>query len=277
MNSNRIGTVTEQRKEKAMSEEVIGGLSGTERFDREELAKLGRIALRGRKISDVMEESGLSRSTISKLLNGKMKAPPSVDTLRKLAGDENPQLFRRMLEVCGHSSEWQDGLRAFHAVVQQTDGLPEGQQARRQWSSAEAMGTLIDALEEKKYGAQFRIDYRAEGCFCALADESDLRIIGVPVVINDDNCDARSVVSVAIKGITKGIVNWGLTDVVVLVLTNSPAAFNMLKEMPNLSKRMAVLLAAKDGKGFWEQAVVEAIEKEGDADEEFPFDLKTVK
>ena len=260
-----------------MSKEVIGGLNGTEKFDREELAKLGRIALRGRKISDVMEESGLSRSTISKLLNGKMKAPPSVDTLRKLAGDKNPQLFRRMLEVCGHSSEWQDGLQAFRAVVQQTDGLLEDHRARRQWSSAEAMGTLIDALEAKKYGTRFQIDYRAEGCFCALTDESDLRIIGVPVVVNDDKCDARSVVSAAIKGITKGIVNWGLTDVVVLVLTNSPTAFNMLKEMPNLSKRMAVLLAAKDGKGFREQAVVEAIEKEGDADEEFPFDLKTVK
>ena len=260
-----------------MHEEVIGGLNGAEKFDREELAKLGRITLRGRKISDVVEESGLSRSTISKLLNGKMKAPPSVDTLRKLAGDENPQLFRRMLEVCGHSSEWQDGLQAFRTVMQQTDGLPEDNLMKRQWSSAEAMGTLIDALEEKKYGTQFRIDYRTEGCFCALTDVSDLRIIGVPVIVNDSKCDARSVVSAAIKGITKGIVYWGLTDVVVLVLTNSPTAFNMLKEMPNLSKRMAVLLTAKDGKGFRDQAVVEAIEKEGDDDEKFPLDLKTVK
>lgn len=260
-----------------MREEVMGGLNGTEKFDRNELSKLGRIALRGRKISDVVEESGLSRSTISKLLNGRMQAPPSVDTLRKLAGDENPQLLRRMLEICGYSSEWQDGLRAFRDVMQRTDGISEDGLAKRQWSSAEAMGTLINALEAKKYGTQFRIDYRAEGCFCALADESKLRIIGVPVIVNDSKCDARSVVSAATKGIAKGIVHWGLTDIVVLILTNSPAAFNMLKEMPSITDKMAVLLAAGDGNGFREQAVVEQMEKVSDADEKFPFDLRMEK
>lgn len=260
-----------------MSEEVIGGLNGAEKFDREELAMLGRIALRGRKISDVMEESDLSRSTISKLLNGKMKAPPSVDTLRKLAGDKNPQLFRRMLEVCGHSSEWHDEIQAFRNVIKQTDGLSEDALMKKQWSSAEALGTLVDALEAKKYGTQFRIDYRAEGCFCIRTDENKLRIIGVPVIVNDSKYDARTVVSTAIKGITQGVVYWGLTNVVVLVLTNSPTAFNMLKEMPNLSSQMAVLLAARDGKGFREQVAVEPIEKEDDADEEFPFDLRTGK
>lgn len=258
-----------------MHEDVMGELNGPGKFDKEELAKLGRIALRGRKISDVVEESGLSRSTVSKLLNGRMQMPPSVDTLRKLAGEENPHLLRRMLEVCGHSSEWQDGIQAFATVMQQVDGLSEDGQVKRQWSSAEAMGTLIDALEAQGYGTQFRIDYRAEGCFCAITDKSALRIIGIPVVANDGKCDARSVVSAAVKGITKGIVYWGLTDVVVMVLTNSPAAFNMLKEMPNMSNRMAVLLAAEDGNGFREQAVVEQME--GEPDEEFPFVLTQPK
>lgn len=260
-------------RRQAMKDEVTGALSSSETFDKETLARLGRIALGGQKISDVMEQTGLSRSTISKLLNQKMSGPPSVDTLRKLARDENSLLFRKMLEACGHPVEWQDELSLFQRVVREMDAVSDTHTIGTQWSCAGAMSTLLVVLEEKKYGTQFQIDYRTEGYFGICTNESKLRIIGVPVVVDDTVFDVRNIVNVAIRGITRGIAQWGLSDIVVLVLTNSASAFSVLKKMPNLSKQMAVLLASENGNGFQEQAIIEPIEKGHGTNVVFPIDL----
>lgn len=256
-----------------MNEEVTGALCGTQKFDKEALAKLGRIALAGQKITDVMEKTGLSRSTISKLLNQKMSGPPSVDTLRKLAGDENSPLFRKMLEACGHSVEWQDELCAFRGVVHQMESASEPHFIERPWSSTEAMGALVGALEAKNVGTQYQIDYRPGECFAVTTDKNGQRIIGVPVVVNEGDFDAREVIRTAIKGLTQSIAYWGLSDMVTLLLTNSAAAFYVLKSMPNLSRNMAVLLVSKNGNGFQDQATVVPAEKNSQETATFPFKL----
>ena len=250
--------------------EAIGASSRAATFNKEALARLGRIALGGQRISDVMEQTGLSRSTISKLLNQKMGSPPSVDTLRRLAGG-NSSLFQKMLEACGHETEWQDEINEFHRLVQKTEVMVPGGVVA--WRPANAVSTMSGALLEKKYGTQLQIDCQSESFFGIRTDMSDLQIIGVPVAVNDSENDARNVVNTAIRGITGGIARWGLDNIVVMILTNSPSAFAVLKEMPNLSEKMSVLLVSENGQGLRKQAVIEPLEKGIGDMQEFPFRL----
>lgn len=256
-----------------MNEEVTGASNCVESFDRDELARLGRIALRGQKISDVMTQTGLSRSTISKLLNRKMAGPPSVDTLRRLAGDETSPLFRSMLKACGYPAQLHDELNAFRRTVKETQILPNVEKRNAFWSGANALAALVNTLEKKAYGSHFQVDYYTEGYFGLSLGEDAPRIIGVPVAVNMSDCDTRDLVSRAIRNTAMGIARWGLTNVVVLVLTNSAPAYTVLQRMPNLSKQMAVLLASEDGNEYQEQAVIDPIEKENGTEVTFPFEL----
>lgn len=259
-----------------MNEEVTGASNRGKAFDREALAKLGRIALGGKKISDAMEQTGLSRSTISKLLNRKMSGPPSVDTLRRLAGDEHSPIFRNMLEVCGYPADLQEELNSFHSLVRNADNMSC---ITVSWSAEDAACTLLKWLMIKQYGTQFQIDVQEKTFFVVYIHDTKkevlntIKIIGVPIIVNEKACDARNVVNTAIRGTTRGIARCGLSDVVVLLLTNSPTAFSTLRNIPNLSKQMAVLLASENGTAFCEQAVIEPIEKEQDRDIVFPFEL----
>ena len=259
-----------------MNEEVTGASIRVQAFDREALAKLGRIALGGKKIADAMEQTGLSRSTISKLLNRKMSGPPSVDTLRRLAGDEHSPLFRNMLEVCGYPADLQEELNSFHSLVRNADNMSC---ITVSWSAEDAACSLLKGLMLKQYGTQFQIDFQEKAYFVIIINKPEkaavkkIKVIGVPVIVNEEVCDARKLVNTAIRGTTQGIAQCGLSDVVVLILTNSPTAFSTLRNMPNLSKQMAVLLASKNGNAFCKQAVIEPIEKEQDSDLVFPFEL----
>lgn len=95
-----------------MNDETIGVSAGKGIFDKQALAELATTAVGGRSISDVVAQTGLSRSTISKILNQKLRFRPSIVILRRLAGEESSPLFRAMLEACGYPNEWQDYLAA---------------------------------------------------------------------------------------------------------------------------------------------------------------------
>ena len=125
-----------------MNDDVIGAPAGAVDFDRPAMARLTRMALRGRSISEATEETGLSRSMISKLLNQNLKNPPTVNTLRKLNIGNPPELFRQMLIACGYPLDIQDEINAFLRIVEEMPAFADVRSDRLAWNSSHALAMV---------------------------------------------------------------------------------------------------------------------------------------
>ena len=264
-----------KRGEMNMNDDVIGAPAGGVDFDRPAMARLTRMALRGRNISEATKETGLSRSMISKLLNQNLKNPPTVNTLRKLNIGNPPELFRQMLIACGYPLDIQDEINAFLRIVEETSAFADVQPDRFAWSSSHALAMVLDNLESKGYGNRFDIDYRADGIFAVDAGTAFPALICVPVIMSEPELKADQVAKLALQGIKKGIELWGLEDTAFLVLTDSPTAYRLLRHLPNRSKIMAVAMASEDGHSFVRQCTIQPTNPQSDDPGLFPLDLST--
>lgn len=257
-----------------MNEEVTGAPSEKFDYDRMELARLGHIALQGRRISDVMEQTKLSRSTISKLLNQSMKGRPSVDTLRKLTGDDRPALLRRMLEACGYPPDTLEAADDFCRKVEETPIRSDAAAVRVIWSASRALAMVLDSLEAKGYGTRFSIDYRADGCFAVdLGGQAYPLLVVIPVIRQEPELSSNRLMRLALEGVSKGIARWGMEHTATLVLTDSPSAFRLLQQLPNLFQVMAVAVVSEDGRGFARQYTIIPTHPSADPAAAFPVDL----
>ena len=72
-------------------------------FDAQRLAQLGRSIVGEQTIQDFCQKTGLSRSLVSRLVNGTLKAPPRIRSIYRFAGDD-AKLADQMLEACGYPS-----------------------------------------------------------------------------------------------------------------------------------------------------------------------------
>ena len=264
-----------KRGEMNMNDDVIGTPAGGVDFDRPAMARLTRMALRGRNISEATKETGLSRSMISKLLNKNLKNPPTVNTLRKLNIGNPPELFRQMLIACGYPLDIQDEINAFLRIVEDTPAFADVRSDRLAWNSSHALAMVLDNLDTKGYGSRFEIDYRADGVFAVDAGAACPVLVCVPVIVPEPKPKADQVAKLAQQGIEKGIKLWGLEDTAFLVLTDSPPVYRLLKHLPNRSKIMAVAMAAEDGRSFVRQCTIIPTSPPPDAPELFPVDLST--
>lgn len=259
-----------------MNEEVIAAAPGAyESFDREAMARLARIATRGRSISEVMKLTGLSRSTLSKLINGNAKTRPKINTLHRLNMDDQPMLLRQMLAACGYPQDIQDDIAAFRHFVDETPVCADAAPERTPWSAGRALAMVLESLETKGYGNRFKIDYRTDGVFALSTGKQDPLLICVPLVLPTPEMVSREVVCTALEQIAKGITWWGLDHTVTLLLTDSPSVFRLLKETSNMLQvmAMAVVAVSEDGRYFDKQHTIVPPEALSGLSGDFPVDL----
>ena len=87
-----------------MENEEVGATSHSpveHQFDPTRLAILARRIVGERTVQDFCEERGLSRSLVSRILNGTLKAPPRMRSVYRFAG-EDTAMADEMLVACGY-------------------------------------------------------------------------------------------------------------------------------------------------------------------------------
>lgn len=252
-----------------MNEETTGAPVGGHEFDRAGMAQLARMSLRGRSIAEAMEETGVSRSMYSKLLNQKLNNPPTINTLRRLAIGNPPELLRRMLEICGYPRDLQEEIDMLVQAVQETPVLT----GTGRWSASQALALVLDSLKDRGCGEKADIEYRPEGLFTVDIGAAYPVLVCIPLVLQGLELRSNQVVKLALALIARAMTLWGLEETAFLVLTDSPGAYRLLKRLPNRSKIMAVALASGDGRGFERQCTIlpkQPVQKMTGA---FPVDL----
>ena len=105
---------------------------------------------------------------------------------------------------------------------------------------------FVERLESLGYGKQFNIDYRTPGLFaiCSVVDGWTLACIPA---LCDDN-DVEGAWQRGVQGLAKAITLWN-DQTIYILFTNSTAACDRLKSVPNLAYKVAILNTS-DGIGF---------------------------
>lgn len=239
-------------------------------FDRDLLAQLVQIAIGGRKITEVMAQTGLSRSTISKLLNGNATSFPTTDTLLKLAGGTGP-LFWKMLAASGSTSEQQEKLQRIRNLSQSFSA--EHTPGHTPWSRHSALAAVLRSLERGGYGTAFSIDYLSEGIFAIdpVTEEPGPLLVFIPIVTTEQ--DPEAILKIAKDGLASAFTRWDISDNVYFLLTDSQAAFDLLSQLPNPTTRLAVARASDDGDTFCAQHVIPPFIKAYEVHGAFPVIL----
>lgn len=256
-----------------MDEEVTGTQEGKLAYDRAEMARLTRMALRGRAIRTGAKEMGLGESTVSKLVRGKLESRPSVDTLRKLNTGNPPELLRKMLEVCKHSQSVREEMDAFARMVKQTPVFENVKSNTAAWSVSGALAMVLDSLTAGGYGSGFAIDYCADGVFAIDMGTEYPLLTCIPVILPDPEPVPKKAVKLALDQIELGMKRWGVKNRAIMVLTDSPSMYQLLKQLPNRSKIMAVAVTSEDGRSIARQYTILPKNPLTDNPGKFPVDL----
>lgn len=254
-----------------MKEETIDSPNRSVDFDPDKFAQLMNYVLAGRKIEEVKTQTGLSRSTISKLKNGNAKSKPTEDTLRKLAGGEQNALYWKMLEACGGMNDVQARMQNFKGVMQNTSLTTDSTHMVLPWSSATAFAIVANSFRNGGHRKNIQFDYRDDGVFAVDMGDSKPLMVFVPIVA--ENTNPETVVGEAEEGLANGMTWWGISNVVYILLTNSRSVYELMKAFPNPTKTMAVALAPEGGSGFVEHTVIPATMLKQKQRKDLPIDL----
>ena len=256
-----------------MDGEATGAPKGKIDYDRQELARLARIALRGRRIKDAAEEMDLSVSIVSKLTRGDSESCPTVNTLRKLNAGNPPELLRRMLEVCKHPLNVRDEMDAYTRMIKDTPGRQDVRADQTLWNSNIALAMVVESLTAEGYGTRFLIDYRTDGLFAIDLGEEKPLLVCLALVLPDPEIQPKKAVKQALEKIEQGIRQWGVKDTAFMVLTDSVSMYQLLKQMPNRSKVMAVAVTSEERSCIARQYTILPMEPSTDKPGKFPVDL----
>lgn len=239
-------------------------------LDKEMLAELVRIAIGGRKIKEVMKETQLSRSTISKLLHGKSPGVPGEDTLLKLAGGKPNDLYWKMLEVCGESNEEQYRKTMLRQQLQQ-DLSSERKIIAKTWTQSTALAMILDSLKQGGYAENFRIDYQSEGVFAI--DIGAMFPILVFITITSLEKMKEELLDLVSQRLGFAYSRWEMSESAYFLLTIDEPVFEALKHYPNQTTKLAVALAGADGRRFEAQEEIRPLLEAFRSDQPFPVDL----
>lgn len=252
-----------------MKDEVIGAPMKTVAYDQQELAQLVRVAMGDRSIKDMMAQTGLSRSVISKLLNAHATSQPEAKTLLKLAGGSPTPLFWKMIEVCGITREEQEQMRKLQQISAAFD--ISAKPMKTGWSKYTALSAVLRSLERRGYGRDFEIDFRGEGVFAVDIGEEYPLLLFIPVTA--DGQDSAQTLSAARDGLSYAFTQWDMSDIRCFLLTDSEPVYELLQQMVSETVQMAVVLATEDGTDFRAQHLIKPIISAYSEGEAFGFDL----
>ena len=151
-------------------------------FDTDKLAERVRLAIGGRSLSSFAEEVGVSKSYVSKIVNGKIPSenPPSRKILSKVAEKtQNGVTLSDLYECCGYET---DGLDA-------TKWPPLASAVQKHYNKAlpmAAVSVLMNGLALNGVGTEMSIK-TASSYFEITTSESAETYIGIPAFCQEQN------------------------------------------------------------------------------------------
>ncbi len=258
------------------SDDINASIEATNavRFDSKKLALLCRSVLGTKSIQAFCEETKLSRSLVSRLLNGNLVAPPSIRSIYRLAGSNNPKMIDEMLKACGYPAAAVEYLAKFrNEPVGIATNSEKDLCAITIKKPAGLLTMLVEQLESLGYGKQFNIDYRTPNLFAICSAVDGWTLACIPALCDDN--DTEGAWKRGVQGLAKAITLWN-DQTVYFLFTNSAAARDRLKLVPNLAYKVAILNTS-DGVSFDDQIIIPPLGtnvEEGNGDGlKFPVNL----
>lgn len=222
-------------------------------FDAQRLAQLGRSIVGEQTIQDFCQKTGLSRSLVSRLVNGTLKAPPRIRSIYRFAGDD-AKLADQMLEACGYPSGAIAHMREIPALLRDAEKEPAVPAAPH---LAECnyfgLALMLNGLTRGNYGTTFQIECGVDDTF-ALHLESNQTIVGIPAFCANE-FQIEDVWRKALHTLAVALTKQNSSNTCYFLLTNSQQLYSKLKVTPNIDYRLAVLLTT-DGRDFQSQYVI---------------------
>lgn len=235
-----------------------------ETFDTGKLAELVRLAIGGRSLSSFAEEAGVSKSYVSKIINGKISpdSPPSRKVLSKLANPEKaaPQngiTLADLFTSCGYSTaELEDGEEDFEmpavcSTVQKyyNNALPMA--AVSVLMNGLVLNGVTDLMAIETKGSYFEIH----------TPDSDEAYVGIPVFCQKQ--DAFNLMYMAALSILLVLSN---KDATFYILTDNRELYQFLIDRIKVPKEMRVSVLYTEDHVF----IKEETRIGGNQDEWFP-------
>lgn len=229
-------------------------------YDPYRLAELARLAIGTRSISDFCEQTQLSRSFVSRILNAKLSAPPAKRTLCRFAGSqadpENNISLNDMLMAAGYSTTLSKStLSGEEDESELTNMIP----MHLSDSPALGLSVFLNALIANGYGEEYSIEFQPNAFSLEVrkSTDFDFKIIGIPAF-----CNSESAIKTVQVGVLTTLImcmsNYAVDKSIFFVITNNGQLYNELVStlavVPKM--RLAILLTNEDGDGFSKQDVI---------------------
>lgn len=221
-------------------------------FDAQALAQIGRAVVGDRTIQKFCQETALSRSLVSRLLNGTLKQPPTVRTILRFTENDR-SVAEKMLFACGYPQGVIDHLFSIPKLRSESESQANVTFAKElSLRPASGLEVMINALDKLHCDCNFSIDYNS-GVF-AIHEIASHTIVGIPAFCSDES-QVDSKENQAVQSLSRSLTIWTDINTCFFIITNNTKLFSILKELPNLDYKLAVLLTT-DGQGFRQQHVI---------------------
>lgn len=241
-------------------------------FNPQRLAQLGRTVVGDQTVQEFCQKTSLSRSLVSRLLNGSLKAPPRIRSIYRFAG-ENSQIADEMLMACGYPASAVAHMRKTPALLreaEQDSSVPYAPFLADSLTSG--LTLMLNVLTQQNYGDRFQIDYRSDGTF-AINNIANHTLVGIPAFCSDE-AQADNVWRQALHNFAMALRRWNSPGICYILLTNTSQIYTKLKATPNLDYKLAALFT-QNGQDFLAQNVIAphgaSEDKMGDYVKDFPI------
>lgn len=227
--------------------------SDAARFDSQKLAQLGRAVIGERSIQEFCKETSLSRSLVSRLLNGSLKAPPTIRSIYRFAGSDS-QIAYDMLNACGYPTDAIEHLSKMPDLLRKaskSSSTPASPQLFQNHSSG--LSLFLKVLSDHQYGEQFDIAYHIDGTFAINSVEGHT-LVGIPALCSSEG-EVEAVWKRSLRAFALALTRWDSPNTCYMLFTNVKQIYDKLTNITNLCYKLAVLLTT-DGQNFQSQHVI---------------------
>lgn len=227
--------------------------SDAAKFDPQKLAQLGRIILGENSIQEFCKNTSLSRSLVSRLINGSLEAPLTIRSIYRFAGS-NSRIAHDMLKACGYPPEAIEQLRKMPDLqkkANQASSTPAAAQLFQNHSSG--LSLFLKVLTEHQYAEKFNIEYYVDGTFAIQSIEGHT-LVGISALCSLEG-EVEIVWKRSLREFALAITRWNSINTCYMIFTNVKQLYEKLINTPNLDFKLAVLLTT-DGKSFQSQHVI---------------------
>lgn len=248
-------------------------------YDSKKLADLARRAIGTRSIAEFCDETKLSKSLVSRILNEKLVSAPTRRTLYRFAGTnakpQNGVSLGDMLIASGYEAVTEDFLvNEFENEERERVNIAECIQLYYSQFPALGLNLLLNVLTNKGHVEIYSIDF-AQGTFSIKVkplENQYTNIVAIPAFCND-NSKTTAIHVAVLTSLISSINVHPIKESLFLVMTDNMQMYQLLlSSLPVLQNmKLAILLTKDNYEEFSKQDAI--ISDAHDSISEFPLIL----